>query len=132
MTTDRIARVNELLRREIGALLFRLVNETGFDIAAVTVTQVITSPNLRTARVRISIRDHQAERSKMLNTIRTHRQEFQREINRNLVLKYTPRLFFELDTSLEKGNHILDVLYKLESEEHPPAEEDSEGKAPPS
>jgi len=132
MTTDRIARVNELLRREIGALLFRLVNETGFDIAAVTVTQVITSPNLRTARVRISIRDHQAERSQMLNTIRTHRQEFQREINRNLVLKYTPRLFFELDTSLEKGNHILDVLYKLESEEHPPAEEDSEGKAPPS
>jgi len=132
MTTDRIARVNELLRREIGALLFRVVNETGFDIAAVTVTQVITSPNLRTARVRISIRDHQAERSKMLNTIRTHRQELQREINRNLVLKYTPRLFFELDTSLEKGNHILDVLYKLESEEHPPAEEDSEGKAPPS
>jgi len=132
MTTDRIARVNELLRREIGALLFRVVNETGFDIAAVTVTQVITSPNLRTARVRISIRDHQAERSQMLNTIRTHRQELQREINRNLVLKYTPRLFFELDTSLEKGNHILDVLHKLESEEHPPAEEDSEGKAPPS
>lgn len=113
MAIDRIKRVNELLRREIGETLFRVMTEQNFDLSAVMVTRVVTSRNLRHARVMVSIRDHQEERERMLSLLKRHRSEIQALINRHLVLKYTPKLSFELDTSVERGDHILDVLGAL-------------------
>lgn len=114
MISRRLTRVNELIRREIGESLFRLMNENRFDLAAVTVTHVITSSNLRHARVLVSIRDHQNERETMLALVRRHRADMQERINRNLGLKYTPKLTFELDTSLERGDHVLDLLNRMD------------------
>jgi len=116
MGTDRLTRINELLRREIGESLFQLMNESNFDMAAVTVTNVRTSRNLRSAHVKISIREHHEDRNKMLGLIKSHRGEIQQRINTNLNMKFTPRLVFELDTSIEKGNHVLDLLKELEPE----------------
>lgn len=111
-----MTRVNELLRREIGAVLFHIMNEENFDLSAVTVTHVIASSSLRHARVLVSIRDHQDEREKMLGLLRRHRGQIQALINRDLTLKYTPRLTFELDTSLERGDHVLDLLAEIDEE----------------
>ena len=116
MSVDRLVRVNELIRREIGDLLFRIMNERKFDLSAVTVTHVITNPTLRQARVLVSIRDHVAERPEMLRLLRKHAPEIQDAINRDLKLKYTPRLTFELDTSIERGDHVLSVLSEIEKE----------------
>lgn len=116
MPSKRITRVNELLKREIAAYLYRLINEGDFDISAVTVTQVSTAPNLRQARVFISIREHELEREAMLDVIAGHRHAMQKHINDTLRLKYTPQLQFELDTSIEKGDHVLNLIAKLEKE----------------
>ena len=124
MTSRRLTRVNELIRREIGEALFRLVDEARFDVSAVTVTRVITSANLRQARVLVSIRDHRGEREAMLGRLQRHHGEFQERINRHLGLKYTPKLAFELDTSLERGDHVLDLLTRME-------EEEPKGETPP-
>lgn len=90
MSVDRLTRVNALLRREIGELLFRIMNERGFDLSAVSITRVETSSSLRQARVMVSIRDHEEERDKMLRILRHHAPEIQAAINRDLTLKYTP------------------------------------------
>jgi ribosome-binding factor A len=119
MSIDRLTRVNELLKREIGEALFRVMQEQDFDIGAVTVTHVVVSRNLRHARVLVSIRDHESERRRMLDLLRKHRPEIQNRINRDLVLKYTPRLNFELDTSLERGDHVLEILQALQQMETP-------------
>ena len=116
MNVDRMIRVNELLRREIGEALFHVIHESGFDLSAVTVTHVVTARNLRHARVLISVRGHEGKREDMLALVETHRPAIQARINRNLILKYTPRLSFELDTSIEKGDHVLSLLAKLERE----------------
>ncbi len=117
MPADRITRVNELLKREIATTLFRLLApEDQVDTAAVTVTHVITSRNLRHARVLISILGHEEERGSILETIRSHRSEIQQWISRNVKLKYTPRLDFVLDTSVEQGDHVLDILQEIEDE----------------
>ncbi len=113
MSVDRLKRVNELLRREIGEALYHVMKEADFDMSAVTVTHVITSRNLRHARVLVSIRDHKNERQRMLGHIRRHRREIQAMINRDLVLKYTPKLSIELDESVERGDHVLEVLSEL-------------------
>ena len=125
MPNQRIVRVNEMMRREIALAVPRLLSSANVDLAAVTVTHVDTSPNLRQARVFISILGHEAERADIMAIFKRHRVELQSEINRNLVLKYTPRLSFHLDLSLEKGDRVLHLLDELDtpSDPEPPAED---------
>lgn len=107
------------MRREIGELLFRILQAENIDLSAVTITHVVTSQNLRQARVLVSIREHHGERDRMLNLLRRHRTEIQARINEDLKLKYTPRLSFELDTSVERGDHVLALLAKMDHETAP-------------
>ena len=122
MSKHRMQRVNELLRREIGGQLYQLITEDEFDFAAVMITRVETSSNLRHAQVFVSIRDAE-KRSNMMGLLLRHRKELQQHLNRTLKLKYTPRLSFHLDPSIERGDHILDVLADIEREQPgaPPA-----------
>jgi ribosome-binding factor A len=121
MAVDRMIRVNELMKREIGTTLFHLIHEPGFDLSAVTVTKVETDRSLQSARVWVSIRDHEARRPAMLETIRKHRHQIQALINRDLKLRFTPKLTFELDPSIEKGDNVLTILSQLESRPAPSA-----------
>ena len=122
MSVDRITRVNELLKREIGDLLFRVMHANEFDLASVTITRVETSKDLREARVYVSILGHEEQRPHMLALLSRRHGEFQRRINKDVTLKYTPRLTFELDTSVEEGDHVLAVLAKLEAANPAPQE----------
>ena len=114
MSVDRIERVNALIRREIGEALFRLITDTRFDCSSVMVTQVSTARNLRTANVHLSVRGDQHHQHQMLNIIRKFRRDLQQAVNRDLSLKYTPVLHFELDPSIAKGDRVLDILSHLD------------------
>lgn len=114
MSRQRMIRVNALLKRELASALFRIIHEAGFDLAAVSITGVDVGRDLRTARVRVSIRDHREERAGILNLLRRHRVEFQEQLRRHVILKYIPKLVFELDESIEQGNHMLEILQRLE------------------
>jgi ribosome-binding factor A len=116
MLVDRLTRVNELLKREIGTALFNIFAEDEADLSTITITNVSATQNLRNAKVKVSIRDTDDKRASVLAALQRHRPELQQLINKNLNLKYTPRLTFVLDLSLEKGDHILQVLHELEGE----------------
>ena len=115
MSVDRLERINSLLRREIAEALFKVFAGAPLDLASVTVTGVRTARNLRNATVSVSIFGHERERGAILRRIANKAGELQALINRDLTLKYTPRLRFVLDESVEKGDHILDVLSKLDA-----------------
>ncbi|MDA0989469.1 MAG: 30S ribosome-binding factor RbfA [Verrucomicrobia bacterium] len=119
MSVRRLTRVNELLRREIGDVLFRVLGDAEIDLSAITVTRVETAPNLRKARVMISIRDDASRRDGILSILKRHRNDIQQAINRDLTLKYTPCLMFELDTSIERGDHVLSLLADIEADAAP-------------
>jgi ribosome-binding factor A len=116
VSTDRITRINELLRREIAEDLFRVLTEDAADLSAVTVTHVVANRDLRTARVWVSVRGDAAQHERVLRLLKRHRAEIQERINQNLVLKYTPRLTFTLDTSVEQGDRVLGLLAQMEHE----------------
>jgi ribosome-binding factor A len=122
MSVDRLERVNALIKREIGESLFHIMNDQAFDLAAVTVTHVVTSRNLRTARVLVSIRGDEESKTRMLGLLRRRRPEIQKAINRDLTLKYTPKLHIDLDRSIEDGDHVLDILTHLDSQDSSPIE----------
>jgi ribosome-binding factor A len=113
MAVDRLERVNALLRREIGEALYHVFNGE-IDLAAVTVTRVETARNLRTATVSVSVFGHESERGRILRALADKHAALQALINRDCHLKYTPRLRFLLDTSIEKGDHILALLGKID------------------
>ena len=115
MKADRITRVNELIRRELGVQLYRIVNRPDFDAAAVTFTHAITSVDLRSCRVLVSIRGEPAEQERMLSILKRHRADFQEAIHKNVVLRYTPQLHFVLDHSVEQGDHVLQILNQMEA-----------------
>jgi ribosome-binding factor A len=113
MKIDRLTRVNELLRREISEVLYRLLDPSTFDLSALTVTHVITSSDLRHARVLVSIRGHEHERSRMMSRLQGLHAAIQEDIADKITLKYTPRLHFAIDESIAKGDHVLSLLSKL-------------------
>lgn len=123
MSIDRLERVNALLRREIGEALYKVFAGDPIDLATITITRVQTARNLRTATVSVSVFGHESGRGQILRKLANKARELQSMINRDLTLKYTPRLRFELDGSVEKGDHVLDVLSHLDV----PAESDELG-----
>lgn len=110
MSVKRLDRVNALLRREIGEALYHVFAGDTINLGAVTVTEVSCASNLRNATVMVSIYGDEAERSRILSRLSHKTKELQSIINRDLTLKYTPRLRFKLDLSVEKGDHVLDIL----------------------
>lgn len=125
MGIPRLVRVNELLKREIAEDLYRNFSMSDFDAAALTVTRVECTPDLRDANVFISIFGHENERDRMIGYLNRHRQEIVRMMVKRVKLKYTPRLHFVLDESIEGGDHILSILAEMERE-NPEAFKDDE------
>ncbi len=114
MKADRITRVNELIRRELGTQLYHVVNRPDFDPAAVTITHAITSVDLRNCRVLVSIRGDEAEQERMLSILKGHRVAFQAALSKNVVLRYTPQFRFVLDLSIKEGDQVLHLLQQME------------------
>ena len=119
MSIDRLERVNALLRREIAEAIPAVMASEGVDWGAYTVTQVRAARTLRNATVSVSIFGHEQERAAMIRKLGGRHAEFQRLINRDMKLKYTPVLTFTLDDSIEKGDQILDLLNHLDTESEP-------------
>lgn len=116
MGTPRLVRVNELLKREIAEDVHRNFSLSDFDCASLTVTRVECAADLRDANVYISIFGHENERDRMISYLNRHRQEIIRMMIKRVKLKYTPRLHFVLDESIEGGDRILSMLAQMERE----------------
>ncbi len=127
MHSQRLTRINELLRREIAALLFREMTGTSFDLAAVTITRAEISSNLRHARIGVSVRGNDETARRTFSLLQLHRPAIQKQLRDHVILKYTPVLHFERDESVSEGDRILHILDRLP----PPAEDEESGTPEP-
>lgn len=126
MAVDRIERLNSLIRREIAEAVPVVMAGSGVNVAAITVTRVSVASNLRNANVAISVFSPAKDRAHILSQVKARRQEFQRLVNRDIRMKYTPVLNFTLDESLERGDHVLDILSKMEDAGEIPGDGETE------
>lgn len=109
--STRMARVDELLRREIGLLTEELVAPQ--LPALVTITKVECSPDLREARVYVSVLGSEEQRTEALRLMAASRRTMQHELSRRVILKYTPRLSFHDDRTPERADRVLGILDAL-------------------
>jgi len=105
----RIERVNSLIRQEISDLLQRQVKDPRLG-NFITVTDVATSPDLKYAKVFVSRIGNAEEKQEVLNVLASASGFFRRELARRLKLRYTPELSFQWDDSIERGDHLLQLI----------------------
>ena len=113
MSVDRLERVNSLLKRVIGEVMFRVMQSDNVGAGLITVTGVRCARNLRNATVKVSVFGEPEVQRRALAHLVHHAHEFERAINREVRMKFTPQLRFELDHSIEKGDAVLAIIDKL-------------------
>jgi ribosome-binding factor A len=103
-------RVNESVREVLSEALPELKDPR---IGFVTLTGVETSPDLRHARVFVSVLGSERHRERSLAGLQAAHGVLQARLGRQLRMKRTPQLTFEYDPSVERGvrmSHLIDEL----------------------
>ncbi len=108
MTSGRMRRVDEAMRAVLSDVIASDLKDP--RIGFVTVTGVKTSPDLRHARVYVSVLGDEAERETTLEGLRSAHGFLQRHVASELKLKHTPALTFLYDPSVDRGMRITQLL----------------------
>jgi ribosome-binding factor A len=108
MTGGRMRRVDEAMREVLGGAITSELKDP--RVGFVTVTAVETAPDLRRARVFVSVLGSDAERRRSLDALRNAHGYLQRRVADELRLKHTPTLEFEYDDSSERSLRIAELI----------------------
>lgn len=101
-------RVNEAVREVLSARIAEGLNDP--RIGFVTLTSVETSPDLRHARVYVSVLGDEAERAETMTGLGSAHGLLQKAIGQELRMKRTPTLQFVFDESIDRGMRISELL----------------------
>lgn len=120
-----MARVSELLKRELGQCLER---DFEFRDVLVTIHDVDVTPDLRHAHVFVGIVGDQSRRGSVMEQLEKKRGQIQSQVMKRVVLKYTPQLHFRFDDSIERGVRVVNILDEIARDLPPeaPGEEHAE------
>jgi ribosome-binding factor A len=108
MPTARMRRVNEAILEILGDAIATELKDP--RIGFVTVTAVETSPDLRTARVYVSVLGSEQEREQSLAGLQSAHGFLQGKIASAMRMKRTPTLTFRYDESVDRGDRISRLL----------------------
>jgi ribosome-binding factor A len=103
-------RVNESVRQVLSEALLELKDPR---IGFVTVTGVETSPDLRQARVFVSVLGSERKREGTLAGLSAAHGVLQSRLARELRMKRTPQLTFEYDPTVERGVRMTKLIDEL-------------------
>lgn len=118
--SNRTLRVNVLIQRELSDILRKRYQS---ESTAITLTEVRVSPDLRDARVFVSVIGPAETQEAKLHWLRGKAKEIREELSRRIVLKYLPKFEYLPDHAAEHGARIFEVLEDIERREGRPEEE---------
>ena len=123
MASHRLLRVRELLKREIGEAIRREipVQQAGL----VSVTDVDVGGDLKNAKVYLSLLGTAEQKKTAFKLLNENRPRIQSLVAKTVVLKYTPKLKFLFDESVERGNRVVRIIEELEKNMPPEESTDS-------
>jgi ribosome-binding factor A len=111
MQAKRLERVNQLIKEEISMLVQRQLKDP--RLGFVTVTEVDTSPDLKHAKVYVSVLGPEAQWEASFKALESARGFVWSWLRRHLDLRTTPELLFRPDRSMEHAAHIQSLLAEL-------------------
>ena len=114
--THRLARVNNLIRREISELLYRDVKDPRLG-GYIAITEVATSSDLRQARIYVSFMGDDEAKQTALAALNAAHGFFHNELKKRLRLRHIPEINFLWDSSIAEGARMQDLIDHVSAED---------------
>jgi ribosome-binding factor A len=111
---DRMKRINEACKEALGEIIQEKVKDP--RVGFVTVTRVEVSPDLRQAKVWLSVMGSQEETDTALLVLEKASGFMRRELGKRVRMRYTPELKICLDRGPEMSERVQGILRRLEEE----------------
>ncbi|UBF26822.1 30S ribosome-binding factor RbfA [Kovacikia minuta CCNUW1] len=125
MATDRrVARVSELIKREVSQMLLSGIKDDRVGSGMVSVTDVEVSGDLQHAKIFVSIYGSNEAKAETMAGLKSATGFVRSELGQRIRLRRTPEVVFLEDNSLERGDRVLSLLNRL-SQERQGSEADS-------
>ncbi len=113
--SQRTEKVQRLAREVLGSEIQNLKDpRLGF----VTVTAVRVTPDLRHARVFVSVLGSDDEKAATMAGLKSATPVLRTELGHQIRMKFTPELVFELDTMADEAQRLQEILHRIEQEPH--------------
>lgn len=110
----RQEKLGELIAAELSDLLRTRVKDPRVGFASITHVEV--SGDMRHAKIFVSVMGSEEEQAATIQALKHATGFLRHELAGRLVLRYMPELVFKLDTSIEQGARILELIRKIENE----------------
>jgi len=107
---NRLARVCEVIKRELSALFLRDID---FGNLLVTISSVDITPDLKQAHIFISALGTKAEQLRVIELLEKNRILMQSQMSKRVRIKHTPHLNFHIDEAMARGSRVLNVMNEL-------------------
>ena len=124
MTSRRVLKVAEAVREVVSMAILTDLQDP--RISGVTVTLVEVTPDLREAKIHVSIRGDENQQRLSLHGLRSAAGYLQQKVGRRIETRYTPKLKFELDLGVKKSLEITRILDELAQAREQDRSDDSE------
>ncbi len=117
MSKKRNYRVAEEIKREISAIIKTEVKDPRLTAGVISITGVKMTGDLSYAQVSLSIysKGQDTDVQEILETVRKSAGFIRTELGKRIRIRHIPQLLFQLDTSMEYGDHINRILKELNS-----------------
>jgi ribosome-binding factor A len=115
--------VASIVKEEIGVIVQR-----NFDLnvyGLITVTEVRMSPDLKIAKVYVSVFGDAAQKQKTLGLLESQKPFVRQTLGRNVRLKFTPSIVFFLDETMDNAMNLEKIFRKIHKTEEGGSEEGS-------
>jgi ribosome-binding factor A len=110
----RQEKLGELIAIELSDLLRTRVKDPRVGFASITHVEV--SGDLRHAKVFVSVMGTEKEQASTIQALKHATGFLRSELAHRITLRYMPELVFKLDTSIEQGARILELIREIENE----------------
>ncbi|MBF2001289.1 MAG: 30S ribosome-binding factor RbfA [Synechococcales cyanobacterium M58_A2018_015] len=115
-TSRRVARVAELIKREVSQLLFSGIKDDRVGTGMVSVTDVDVSGDLQHAKIFVSIYGSDEARAETMAGLKSATGYVRSELGQRIRLRRTPEIIFLEDRSIERGTKVLSLINQLSQE----------------
>ncbi|MFH1393087.1 MAG: 30S ribosome-binding factor RbfA [Patescibacteria group bacterium] len=113
MSQERAEKFNELLKKELGKIVFEFLDVKPGVL--VTITRVLTSSNLFTASVFVSVYPPE-ESFGIMNKLNYTIYQLQQLLNKKLKVRPVPKIAFKLDKNPEEAGKVEELLEEIKNE----------------
>ncbi|OIP73458.1 MAG: ribosome-binding factor A [Oscillatoriales cyanobacterium CG2_30_44_21] len=115
-TTRRVARVAELIKREVSNMLLKDIKDDRVGMGMVSVTDAEVSGDLQHVKIFVSIYGTDEARQQTMEALASAAGFIKREVGQRLALRRVPEIVFNEDRSFERGVKVLSLINQLSRE----------------